>query len=975
MTMPQTPHSSDSSKVAPRGSDSLVVRGAREHNLRNISVTIPRNQLTVITGLSGSGKSSLAFDTIYAEGQRRYVESLSAYARQFLGLMEKPDVDAIEGLSPAISIEQKSAGHNPRSTVGTVTEVYDYLRLLFARAGTPHCPICGRLVQRQSAAQIAELVLAWPEGTRLEVRAPLVQGRKGEFRELFESARKQGFVRAIVDDALVELADPPKLNRRLNHSIAVVVDRLVVRSDDRGRLTDSIETALRLADGIVEVVRHDGADPVIEMFSERYGCPNCGISMPELEPRHFSFNSPFGACESCSGLGTTRTVSESLIIGDPSISILEGVVLPWGEPDGYLRKVILPGLAKLLGFDLNLPWGKLPESIRAQLVHGVGENEVLPRQGIRKAPRKTARKVAAKSGSESSWEGIVAHVQRRYDETSSDSIRTELEGFMVAAACPACRGRRLKPMSLAVTVHGQNIGEVVQHSVVDALAYFETVPIRAPGKPGLDAGVAGPILKEVRERLRFLVDVGLDYLTLNRSAESLSGGEAQRIRLATQIGSRLVGVLYILDEPSIGLHQRDNGRLLETLKQLRDLGNTVIVVEHDEETIREADYLIDLGPGAGKHGGEVIACGSVAEVLANPASITGQYLNGVRSIPIPKKRRPVDEARVLRVHGAREHNLQNVTAEFPLGLFVAVTGVSGSGKSSLVTDILQRALSRYFFRARVIPGAHDRLTGLEHLDKIIDIDQSPIGRTPRSNPATYTGMFTPIRELFAELPEAKIRGYGPGRFSFNVKGGRCEACQGDGLVKIEMHFLPDVFVPCDVCKGKRFNRETLEVRFRGLSIAEVLDLTVEEGCSIFENQPRIQQKLTTLRDVGLGYIHLGQSATTLSGGEAQRVKLASELSKRDTGRTLYILDEPTTGLHFEDVRVLLDVLHRLVDRGNTVLVIEHNLDVIKTADWVVDMGPEGGTHGGTIVATGTPEGVATNAESHTGHYLRALLHR
>ncbi|MDQ6611927.1 MAG: excinuclease ABC subunit UvrA, partial [Gemmatimonadota bacterium] len=869
--------------------------------------------------------------------------------------------------------EQKSAGHNPRSTVGTVTEVYDYLRLLFARAGTPHCPNCGRLVQRQSAAQIAELVLAWPEGTRLEVRAPLVQGRKGEFRELFEGARKQGFVRAIVDDTQIELADPPKLNRRLNHSIAVIVDRLVVRADDRGRLTDSVETALRLADGIVEVVRYDGAEPIIEMFSERSGCPNCGISLPELEPRHFSFNSPFGACESCSGLGTTRTVSESLILGDPTISILEGVVLPWGEPDGYLRKVILPGLAKLLGFDLNAPWGKLPLKVREQLVNGVGVNETVPRKAVKKAVRKTARKVAAKSASESSWEGIVAHVQRRYDETSSDSIRTELEGFMVAAACPACEGRRLKPMSLAVTVHGQNIGDVVQRGVVDALEYFESVPIRAPGKPGVDAGIAGPILKEVRERLRFLVDVGLEYLTLNRSAESLSGGEAQRIRLATQIGSRLVGVLYILDEPSIGLHQRDNGRLLETLKQLRDLGNTVIVVEHDEETIREADYLIDLGPGAGKLGGEVIASGLVSEVLANPASITGQYLNGVRSVPIPKQRRPVDLSRMLRVHGAREHNLRDVTAEFPLGLFIAVTGVSGSGKSSLVSDILQRALSRYFFRARVIPGAHDRLTGLEHLDKIIDIDQSPIGRTPRSNPATYTGVFTPVRELFAELPEAKIRGYGPGRFSFNVKGGRCEACQGDGLVKIEMHFLPDVFVPCDVCKGKRFNRETLEVRFRGLSIAEVLDLTVEDGCTIFENQPRILQKLTTLRDVGLGYIHLGQSATTLSGGEAQRVKLASELSKRDTGRTLYILDEPTTGLHFEDVRVLLEVLHKLVDRGNTVLVVEHNLDVIKTADYIVDMGPEGGINGGAIVAAGTPEHVSMVKASHTGHYLAPIL--
>ena len=970
------------SSAAPKAdaverSDSLIVRGAREHNLRNISVTIPRDKLTVVTGLSGSGKSSLAFDTIYAEGQRRYVESLSAYARQFLGLMEKPDVDAIEGLSPAISIEQKSAGHNPRSTVGTVTEIYDYLRLLYARTGTPHCSNCGRPVQRQSPTQIAEQVLAWPAGTRLEIRAPLVQGRKGEFRDLFENARKQGFVRAVVDENLIELADPPKLNRRANHSISVVVDRLVVRPDDRGRLTDSIETALRLAEGLTEVVRYDGAEPTTEMFSERYGCPTCGISMPELEPRHFSFNSPFGACETCSGLGTTRTVSDELILGDPALSILEGVVLPWGEPDGYMRKVILPGLAKMLGFELNMPWGKLPAKIRQQLLQGVEDAPPTVRKAVKKSARSTKpatkTSTAKASAAESAWEGIVAHVQRRYDEASSDSVRTELEAFMVAAACPACKGRRLRPESLAVTLHGQNIGDVVGQSVVDALAFFETVPVRSAGHPGLDPGIAGPILKEVRERLRFLVDVGLDYLTLNRSAESLSGGEAQRIRLATQIGSRLVGVLYILDEPSIGLHQRDNGRLLTTLKQLRDLGNTVIVVEHDEETIREADHLIDLGPGAGKHGGEVIAAGTVQDVMNTEASITGQYLRGTRTIPVPTTRRPVDPSRVISVHGAREHNLRNVTVEFPIGLFVAVTGVSGSGKSTLVTDILQRSLSRHFYRARVIPGLHDRIRGLEHLDKIIDIDQSPIGRTPRSNPATYTGVFTPIRELFAELPESKIRGYGPGRFSFNVKGGRCESCQGDGLVKIEMHFLPDVFVPCDVCKGKRFNRETLEVRFRGLSIAEVLDLTVEDGCTAFENQPRIAQKLETLRDVGLGYIHLGQSATTLSGGEAQRVKLATELSKRDTGRTLYILDEPTTGLHFEDVRVLLGVLHKLVERGNTVLVIEHNLDVIKTADWVIDLGPEGGIRGGAVVASGTPEQVARVAESHTGRYLAPML--
>jgi excinuclease ABC subunit A len=933
--------------------DFLIVRGAREHNLRNVDVTIPRDRLTVITGLSGSGKSSLAFDTIYAEGQRRYVESLSAYARQFLGLMEKPDVDSIEGLSPAISIEQKSAGHNPRSTVGTVTEIYDYLRLLYARAGTPHCPTCGRPVERMTAGQIADVVLSWPSGTRLEILAPVVRGRKGEFRDLFEQVRKQGFVRAYVDGTLVELATPPALNRRQNHDVSVVVDRVTVKIEDRGRLADSLETALKLADGVVEVVRHDGAEPEHRIFSERFGCASCGTSMPELEPRHFSFNSPFGACTVCSGLGLRKEVAADLILGDPSISILEGVVLPWGEPDGYLRRTILPGLAKALKFELNVGWGKLPPKVQDALLNG------LP----------------AKKGEQSTWEGILKNIQRRYEETESDAVRMELEQYMVAAPCPSCHGKRLKPESLAVTVHGLDIGALTELSVADALAFAESVPIRAPGKPGLDPEIAAPILKEVRERLRFLVDVGLEYLTMHRSAESLSGGEAQRIRLATQIGSGLVGVLYILDEPSIGLHQRDNDRLLTTLRRLRDLGNTVIVVEHDEDTIREADHVIDLGPGAGKHGGQIVAEGTLQEILANPKSLTGQYLTGEKKIAVPAKRRPREASRVIRIEGAAEHNLKKVDAEIPLGLFVAVTGVSGSGKSTLVEDILHRSLARHFYRARVLPGRHTRVLGLQHLDKVIDVDQSPIGRTPRSNPATYTGVFTPIRELFAEMPEAKIRGYGPGRFSFNVKGGRCEACEGDGLVKIEMHFLPDVFVPCEVCKGKRFNRETLEVRFRGMTIAEVLDLTVEEGCTFFENQPRIAQKLETLRDVGLGYIHLGQSATTLSGGEAQRVKLATELSKRDTGRTLYILDEPTTGLHFEDVRLLLDVLHRLVDRGNTVLVIEHNLDVIKTADWLVDLGPEGGTRGGTIVAQGTPEDVVKVAASHTGRYLAPLLRR
>ncbi|MBX3174754.1 MAG: excinuclease ABC subunit UvrA [Gemmatimonadaceae bacterium] len=932
--------------------EALIVRGAREHNLKNVSVTIPRDKLTVITGLSGSGKSSLAFDTIFAEGQRRYVESLSAYARQFLGLMEKPDVDAIEGLSPAISIEQKTAGANPRSTVGTVTEIYDYLRLLYARAGTPHCPNCGRAVARQSPAQIADVVLGWPAGTKIEVLSPLVRGRKGEFRELFEDARKQGFVRAMVDGELIELAEPPKLNRRQNHDVSVVVDRLVVRKEDRGRLTDSIETALRLSEGLAEIVRHEGGKRATQLFSEKYGCPDCGISMPELEPRHFSFNSPFGACAECSGLGTMRTASPELILGDPSISILEGVILPWGEPDGYLRRVILPGLAKQLKFELNTPWGDLPDRVKFELLFGTQSK---------------------KKDDETRWEGVLANVQRRYNETTSDTVRGELEEYMVVGVCPACHGRRLKPESLAVTISGRNIGEFTESSAADALAFADSVPVREDGKPGLDPGIAGPILKEVRERLRFLVDVGLDYLTLDRSAESLSGGEAQRIRLATQIGSRLVGVLYILDEPSIGLHQRDNARLLETLKRLRDLGNTVLVVEHDEETILEADHLIDLGPGAGKHGGEVIAEGTVAQVKKVAKSITAQYLTGKKKILRAEGRRPIDKDRMLSVVGAKEHNLRDITAEFPLGCFVAVTGVSGSGKSTLVEDILQKTLSRHFFRARVVPGAHDRIAGLEHLDKVIDIDQTPIGRTPRSNPATYTGLFTPIRELFAEMPEAKLRGYGPGRFSFNVKGGRCEACQGDGLVKIEMHFLPDVYVTCEQCRGKRYNRETLDVKFRGLSISEVLDMTVEDALQLFENQPRIHHKLAVLNDVGLGYIHLGQSATTLSGGEAQRVKLATELARRDTGRTLYILDEPTTGLHFEDVRVLLDVLHKLVDRGNTVLVIEHNLDVIKTADWIVDLGPEGGSGGGQIVASGTPEEVARVATSHTGQYLKKVL--
>ncbi len=941
-------------------SDLLVVRGAREHNLKNITVEIPRNALAVITGLSGSGKSSLAFDTIYAEGQRRYVESLSAYARQFLGLMEKPDVDAIEGLSPAISIEQKTAGSNPRSTVGTITEVYDYLRLLWARVGTPHCPNDGSPIERQSASQITDLVLQWPDGTRIEVRAPLVRGRKGEFRELFENARKQGFVRVHIDGQTYDLAQVPKLNRRQNHDIAVVVDRLVVRAADRRRIADSIETALKAAEGVVEVV----AGQKSTVFSERYACPKCGLSLPELEPRQFSFNSPFGACPECSGLGTRREVNADLVLGDPSLSILEGVILPWGEPSGYLRKVVLPTLAKVYKFDLNTPWKDLPAAVKKGLLHG--------------APGRTFTYQYDSErwhGSyESSWSGVLKYVEKRYRETASDSVREQLEAYMVEQPCPTCGGKRLRPESLAVLVGGKSLGDVVDLAVTKALAFFEGLPLRGNGRgAGLDPEIAGPILKEVKDRLRFLNNVGLDYLTLGRAAESLSGGEAQRIRLATQIGSRLVGVLYILDEPSIGLHQRDNARLLETLRELRDLGNTVLVVEHDEETIRAADHVVDLGPRAGRHGGEVVAAGPLADVLRHPDSLTARYLRGELRIPVPPRRRVPDGDRVLRVVGAREHNLRDLTVELPLGLFIAVTGVSGSGKSSLVSDILYHALARHFFRAKVVPGAHDRIEGLERIDKVIDIDQSPIGRTPRSNPATYTGLFTPIRELFTFLPESKIRGYGPGRFSFNVKGGRCEACQGDGLVKVEMHFLPDVYVPCEVCKGRRYNRETLEVRYKGKSIADVLDLSVADALEFFESQPRIRAKLELLNDVGLGYIHLGQSATTLSGGEAQRVKLATELAKRDTGRTLYILDEPTTGLHFEDVRLLLEVLHRLVDKGNTVVVIEHNLDVVKTADWVIDLGPEGGEAGGEVVVAGTPEQVARHKSSHTGAFLRKTL--
>ena len=943
-------HASSSPDRSPDGEEALIIRGAREHNLKNIDVRIPRDRLTVITGLSGSGKSSLAFDTIYAEGQRRYVESLSAYARQFLGLMEKPDVDSIEGLSPAIAIEQKTAGRNPRSTVGTVTEIYDYLRLLWARAGIPHCPECGDPVRRQSASQIVEQILSWPEGTRIEVLAPLVRGRKGEFRDLFEEMRRKGFVRARVDGEVIDMQTPPTLARRQNHDISVVVDRLVVRTEDRQRLADSVETALRTAAGVVEVDVHGGESvPEPHLFSEHYACAKCGVSIPELEPRQFSFNSPYGACQGCGGLGTRKEPNAELVIGDPSISILEGVVLPWGVPRGHLRSTILDGLAAALAFDLNTPWGELPDGIRSVLLQGAGAGSGIPKQ--------------------LKWGGIVKDVAQRFKDTTSETVRAQLEEYMSSLPCTVCGGSRLRPESLAVTVHGRSLGALVELSIDGAATFFAEV---AEDRE-VPRDIAGPILKEVRERLQFLMNVGLEYLTLGRSAETLSGGEAQRIRLATQIGSRLVGVLYILDEPSIGLHQRDNRRLIDTLEQLRDLGNTVLVVEHDEETMRSADHVLDLGPRAGRHGGEVVAEGTLADIIATPESLTGAYLRGEREIPVPLERRAPQPDHELVIERAREHNLRDIDARIPLGLFVAVTGVSGSGKSTLINDILWKALSRHFYRAKLVPGVHERIRGLDRVDKVVDIDQSPIGRTPRSNPATYTGLFTVIRDLFAELPESKMRGYTPGRFSFNVKGGRCEACQGEGLVKIEMHFLPDVYVPCEVCKGKRYNRETLEVFYRGHSVADVLDLTVDEALELFEAVPRLRRHLQVLSEVGLGYIHLGQPATTLSGGEAQRVKLATELARQATGKTLYILDEPTTGLHFEDVRLLLEVLHRLVDKGNTVLVIEHNLDVIKTADWILDLGPEGGVAGGELVAEGPPEQVMAIARSHTGRFLAEFM--
>ena len=941
--------------------DRLVIRGAREHNLKDVSLDLPRDALIVFTGLSGSGKSSLAFDTIFAEGQRRYVESLSAYARQFLGQMDKPDVDFIEGLSPAVSIDQKSTSRNPRSTVGTITEVYDYLRLLYARIGKPHCPVCGDEIARQSPQQIVDQVLGLTEGARYQVLAPVIRERKGEYAELFRTLQTQGYSRVRVDGVVYGMDELPTLKKQEKHTIEVVVDRLAVKADSRRRLTDSVETALKLASGLVvlDFVDLPENDPQRErIFSEHLACAKDSLSFEELEPRSFSFNSPFGACPECTGLGTRREVDPELVVPNPSATLNEGAIAPWagGMVSDYFRR-LLESLCEELEIDMDTPWEKLPAKARKAILHG-HEAEVHV-----KYRNRYGRTRSYTTG----FEGALAYVARRHSETESDSARERFEGFMREVPCHACGGARLKPLSLGVTVNGHSIAEVA------ALPIGETASMLAGLKlSARDSKIATRVLKEVNERLQFLVDVGLHYLSLDRAAGTLAGGEAQRIRLATQIGSGLVGVLYVLDEPSIGLHQRDNRRLIETLVRLRDLGNTLIVVEHDEDTIRTADWVVDIGPGAGEHGGEVVVSGTVEELLANPRSVTGQYLSGARKIEVPEARRPITD-RKITVHGASEHNLKNVTVDFPLGQLVAVTGVSGSGKSTLVNDVLYSVLARDLNGARHVPGRHKKVTGLEHVDKVVHVDQSPIGRTPRSNPATYTGVFDHVRKLFADTPEAKVRGYQQGRFSFNVKGGRCEACSGDGTIKIEMNFLPDVYVPCEVCNGDRYNRETLEVHFKGKSISDVLDMPIEEAKDFFAAVPAISRHLTTLVEVGLGYVRLGQSAPTLSGGEAQRVKLAAELQKRSTGRTIYVLDEPTTGLHFEDIRKLLGVLHSLVDKGNSVVVIEHNLDVIKTADWIIDMGPEGGSGGGTVVAEGTPEDVAAVAASHTGSFLVDLL--
>ena len=938
--------------------ENIIVKGARANNLKNIDVTIPRDKLVVMTGVSGSGKSSLAFDTIYAEGQRRYVESLSSYARMFLGQMDKPDVDYIEGLSPAISIDQKTTSKNPRSTVGTVTEIYDYLRLLWARAGTPHCPNCGKEIRQQTIDQIIDQVLALPEGTRIQVMAPVIRGKKGEHAKVFEDAKRSGYVRARVDGSLYELDEEIKLEKNKKHSIEIIVDRLIIRPDIRQRLTDSVETAAKLSGGLVIVnLLREEKDL---SFSQNYACEDCGISMEELTPRMFSFNNPFGACPTCTGLGSQLKVDPALIVPDGSISILEGAIQASGwnnlRGDGISR-MYFEALSKKYKFSLTEPWNSLSDEAKNIILYGTkGETLELHYD----QPR-------GKGVLKQAFEGICNNIERRYKETQSDASRKELEELMSECPCPDCQGRRLRKESLAVTVGEKNIYEFTTLSVEDALAWMDGLTLTEQ-----QMLIADRILKEIRSRLGFLKSVGLGYLTLARSAGTLSGGESQRIRLATQIGSSLMGVLYILDEPSIGLHQRDNDKLLATLKNLRDLGNSLIVVEHDEDTMRSADYLIDIGPGAGVHGGQVVAAGTPVEVMANPDSLTGQYLSGKKKIEVPAVRRP-GNGKVLKVIGAAENNLRHIDVEFPLGTFTVVTGVSGSGKSSLVNEVLFKRLGAELMRMKVRPGKCDRIEGIEQLDKVVNIDQSPIGRTPRSNPATYTGLFNDIRDLFASTQEAKSRGYGQGRFSFNVRGGRCEACSGDGLLKIEMHFLPDIFVPCEVCKGRRYNRETLEVRYKGKNIADVLDMTVDEALDFFSALPKLKKRLQTLQDVGLGYVKLGQPSTELSGGEAQRVKLATELSKQATGKTIYILDEPTTGLHSDDVRKLLEVLQRLVDAGNTVVVIEHNLDVIKCADHLIDLGPEGGDGGGTIVVTGTPEEVAACSASFTGQYLKRML--
>lgn len=957
----------------------ISIRGAREHNLKGVDLDLPRNSLIVMTGLSGSGKSSLAFDTIYAEGQRRYVESLSAYARQFLEMMQKPDVDQIEGLSPAISIEQKTTSRNPRSTVGTVTEIYDYMRLLFARVGVPYSPATGLPIESQTVSQMVDRVLSFEEGTRLYILAPLVRGRKGEYKKELAELMKKGFQRVKIDGQFYEIAEAPALDKKYKHDIDVVVDRVVVRNDIGARLADSLETCLKLADGLAVAEFADKPLPAEEtsaggsankslnethervLFSEKFACPVSGFTIPEIEPRLFSFNNPFGACPTCDGLGAQQKVDENLIVPEPERTLKDGALAPWAKSTSPYYNQTLEGLGKVFGFKLSDKWSKLSADAKRAILHGTEEKiEFNYADGARSY--KTTK----------TFEGIVPNLERRWKETDSAWAREEIERYMSAAPCPACNGFRLKPEALAVKINGLHIGHVTEMSIRKAGDWFEDLPVKLNAKQN---EIAVRILKEIRERLRFLNDVGLDYLSLSRNSGTLSGGESQRIRLASQIGSGLTGVLYVLDEPSIGLHQRDNARLLDTLKHLRDIGNTVLVVEHDEDAILTADYVVDIGPAAGIHGGQVVAEGTPQQIMDNPASLTGKYLSGELGVAVPAERRKPTKGKEIKVIGARGNNLKNVTASVPLGVFTAVTGVSGGGKSTFLIETLYKAAARRIMGAREIPAEHDRIDGFEFIDKVIDIDQSPIGRTPRSNPATYTGAFTPIRDWFAGLPEAKARGYQPGRFSFNVKGGRCEACQGDGVIKIEMHFLPDVYVTCDVCHGKRYNRETLDVTFKGKSIADVLDMTVEEGVEFFSAVPAVRDKLQALFDVGLGYIKVGQQANTLSGGEAQRVKLAKELSKRSTGRTLYILDEPTTGLHFHDVAKLLEMLHELVKQGNSVVVIEHNLEVIKTADWIIDIGPEGGTGGGEVVACGTPEDIVKEKRSYTGQFLKDLLKR